>query len=48
MLKLTQEQLVLLKKPLPQEAISQHPTKSYISSIKAIYVTERLNDVFGV
>lgn len=41
-------QLELLKKPLPQEAISQHPTKKFMSSIKAIYVTERLNDVFGV
>jgi hypothetical protein len=42
----------LLKKelsaPLPSEAISQHPTKTYLSSIKAIYVTERLNDVFGI
>jgi len=45
---LTLEQLNLLKSPLPQEAITQHPTKTYLSSIKAIYVTERLNDVFGV
>lgn len=37
-----------LKKPLPKEAIKQHPTKTYLSSIKAIYVTERFNDVFGV
>jgi hypothetical protein len=37
-----------LKKPLPSEAIKQHPTKTYLSSIKAIYVTERFNDVFGV
>jgi len=37
-----------LKKPLPPEAISQHPTKTYLSSIKAIYVTERFNEVFGV
>lgn len=37
-----------LKAPLPTEAISQHPTKTFLSSIKAIYVTERLNDVFGV
>lgn len=37
-----------LKKPLPSEAITQHPTKTYLSSIKAIYVTERFNDVFGV
>jgi len=45
---LTKEQLELLKKPLPDEAVSQHPTKKYLSSIKAIYVTERFNDVFGV
>lgn len=45
---LTQDQLDLLKKPLPQEAIFPHPTKPYLSSIKAIYVTERLNDVFWV
>jgi len=37
-----------LRKPLPPEAISQHPTKTYLSTIKAIYVVERLNDVFGV
>jgi len=37
-----------LLKPLPKEAVKQHPTKTYLSSIKAIYVTERFNDVFGV
>lgn len=37
-----------LRKPLPSEAISRHPTKTFLSSIKAIYVTERLNDVFGI
>lgn len=37
-----------LKKPLPEKAIKQHPTKTYLSSIKAVYVTERLTDVFGV
>jgi len=37
-----------LSEPLPKEAIKQHPTKTYLSSIKAIYVTERFNDVFGV
>lgn len=45
---LTKEQLELLKKPLPVEAITAHPTKKFLSSIKAIYVVERLNDVFGV
>lgn len=37
-----------LRKPLPDEAIKPHPTKTYLSSIKAIYVTERLNEVFGI
>lgn len=37
-----------LRAPLPEEAIKPHPTKTYLSSIKPIYVTERLNDVFGV
>lgn len=45
---ITSEQIELIKKPLPKEAISQHPTKTFLSSIKAIYVTERLNDVFGI
>ncbi len=46
--KVTQEMRALLDAPLPAEAVSQHPTKSFLSSIKSIYVTERLNDVFGV
>lgn len=46
--KLSPEQIALIKKPLPAEAISKHPTKTYLSSIKAIYVTERLNEVFGI
>jgi len=37
-----------LRKPFPAEAISQHPTKTFLSTIKAIYVVERLNDVFGI
>jgi hypothetical protein len=45
---LTPEQIELLKKPLPPEAVKQHPTKTFLSSIKAIYVVERLNDVFGI
>ena len=45
---LTQEQIDLLNKPLPEEAVKPHPTKNYLSSINAIYVTERLNQVFGV
>ncbi len=37
-----------LEKPFPSEAIQQHPTKSFLSTIKAFYVVERLNDVFGI
>jgi len=43
----TKEMREALRMPLPQNAISQHPTKKFLSSIKAIYVTERLNEVFG-
>lgn len=46
-MKLTKEIEEILKRPLPDEAISPHPTKTYLSSIKAIYVTERLNEAFG-
>ena len=45
---LTDKQIELLKSPLPKEAISQHPTRTYLSTIKAIYVIERFNDVFGI
>ena len=36
-----------LKAPLPAEAITPHPTKPWLSSIKPAFVIERLNDVFG-
>ena len=46
---MTQEQLqARLSEPLPAEAIRPHPSKSYLSTINSIYVTERLNQVFGV
>lgn len=45
---LTKEQINLLNEPLPPEALKQHPTKAYLTTINAIYVTERLNQVFGV
>lgn len=48
MKEITEEMKKALLAPLPSEAISQHPTKAFLSTIKAIYVTERLNDVFGV
>jgi len=45
---ITPEMREQLRKPLPVEAISQHPTKTFLSAIKAIYVEERLNDVFRI
>lgn len=45
--KITNEMYLKLKEPLPEKAVTKHPTKTYLSSIKAVYVTERLNDVFG-
>jgi hypothetical protein len=45
---LTEEKKQALCRPLPSEAVTPHQTKSYLSSIKPIYVTERLNEVFGV
>lgn len=44
----TKEMRGQLRAPLPDAAIKPHPTKTYLSTIKPIYVTERLNDVFGV
>lgn len=45
--KITDKMYEALKKPLPDDAVKPHPTKTFLSSIKAIYVTERLNEVFG-
>ena len=46
--KVTKEMREALRMPLPVGAVTKQPTKTFLSSIKAIYVTERLNDVFGV
>lgn len=46
--KITDEMRTKLREPLPPEAVSQHPTKTYLSSIKSIYVVERINEVFGL
>lgn len=46
--RLTAEQVALLNQPLPAEALKPHPSRKYLSVINAIYVTERLNQVFGV
>lgn len=44
----TEEMRARLCAPLPAEAVTPHPTKKFLSSIKSIYVTERLNEVYGV
>lgn len=47
-MKISKEIKAILDRPLPDEAVSQHETKKFLSSIKAIYVTERMNEAFGV
>jgi hypothetical protein len=37
-----------LRAPLPPEGIKQHDTKTFLSTIKSIYIVERLNQVFGM
>lgn len=37
-----------LRAEFPKEAYSQHPTKTFLTTLKAMYVLERLNDVFGI
>ncbi len=48
MQKITPEMRKSLRMPLPPEAVTPHPTKTYLSTIKSIYVVERINDVFGL
>ena len=48
MIKLPKEKIDQLNSPLPPEAVAPHPTKPYLSTIKAIFVVERLNEVFGI
>lgn len=45
---ITEDMKHALTRALPAEAIKPHPTKNYLSTINAIYVSERLNEVFGV
>lgn len=37
-----------LMRPLPKEALKKHPSRSYLTTINPIYVTDRLNEAFGV
>jgi hypothetical protein len=45
---ITKEMRDELRKPLDTKAVSPIATKPHLSSIKPIYVTERLNSVFGL
>ena len=45
---LSPEQLAKIAEPLPPETIAAHPRMAGLSTIKGIFVTERLNEVFGV
>lgn len=42
------ETMLMLLAPLPKEAVKPHPTKRGMSAINPIYVSERLNKVFGI
>ena len=45
---LTDEQVQALRAPLPAEALTPDTSRGFeLTSIKAAYVIERLNDVFG-
>lgn len=46
--RVTEDMRQQLRKHLPPEAVKPHPTKTYLSTIRDIYVIERLNEVFGV
>jgi hypothetical protein len=38
----------LLKAGFPGEAYQQHESKKYLTTLRAMYIVERLNDVFGI
>lgn len=46
--KITEEMRKLLRADFPSEAYKKHPTKTFLTTLKAMYITERLNNVFGV
>ena len=45
---ITGEMILELRGQLPDEAIDVHPSKPFLSTIKPIYIVERLNNVFGL
>lgn len=45
---ITEEMKQVLGRPLPETALKPHPKLAGKSAINAIYVSERLNEVFGI
>lgn len=45
---ITKEMVESLQKKLPDWALKQHPTKTYLSVISPMAVIDRLNEVFGI
>lgn len=45
---ITEDMRTKLREGFPDEAYKPHPTKTFLTTLKAMYITERLNDVFGV
>lgn len=44
----TKEMRTLLCADFPDEAYKKHDSKSFLTTLKAMYIVERLNDVFGI
>jgi hypothetical protein len=47
-MELTKEKIIQLQSPLPEWALRQHPSKSYLTVINPMAVIDRLNEVFGI
>lgn len=45
---ITLEMRAKLNAPFPEEAYKKHDSKSFLTTLKAMYIVERLNDVFGI
>ncbi len=46
--KITPEMREALRAEFPVNAYKQHPTKTYLGTLKPQFIVERLNDVFGI
>ena len=46
--KISEKMYKALSADFPDEAYSVHSSKTYLTVLKAMYITERLNEVFGV